>query len=123
VNGCVAAARDLTELVVRLGAAHETLVRQSRMQEADFGGRAGDAFRGHASRSADWVAEAASDLALLAAALARLGRELESVAELRAAAERLTPGQAVGARSGADERERRAQSDWRTAVAGYEQRR
>ncbi|MGH3346956.1 MAG: hypothetical protein ACRDO4_08230, partial [Nocardioides sp.] len=48
---------------------------------------------------------------------------LEAVAELRASAERLPPDEAAETRAGADERERRAQADWRTAVAGYEQRR
>ncbi|MGH3345466.1 MAG: hypothetical protein ACRDO4_00665, partial [Nocardioides sp.] len=82
MTGCAAAAADLTELVTRLGAAYDALVRQSRMPETDFGGLSGDAFRDYASHSADAVADAASDLALLAAALARLGRELEAVAEL-----------------------------------------
>lgn len=119
MNRCIAAAGDLTELVTRLGAACEALARQSRMPEDDFGGEAGDAFRVHAARSADSVAEAASDLALLAAALAALGRGLESAAELRATARRLPPDQAAETRARADEQERRAQADWRAAVAGY----
>jgi len=120
VNRCASAAGDLTELVLRLGEASEALARQSRMPEDDFGGESGDAFRSRAARSADTVAEAASDLALLAAALAALGRALEHAAELQAMARRLPPDEAAEARGRADEGERRAQADWRTAVAGYE---
>ncbi len=119
MNGCARAASALTELVTRLGDARQALDRLSRMPESDFGGEAGSAFREGALRTADGLAAAASDLALLAGALAQLGRELESVRELRRTADWLPPQQAADVRRRADDREQRAQAAWRAAVARY----
>ena len=120
---CAAAAADLTELTWRLGQAHETLTQQARTPATDFGGVSGDAYRTHASHSAAGVAELASEVALLAGALAALGRAFAEVAELRALADGLPATEAAEVGARADEREHRAQGDWRTAVAEYEQRR
>lgn len=120
---CAAAAADLTELTWRLGQAHETLAQQAKTPATDFGGVSGEAYRIHASHSAAVVAELASDVALLAGALAALGRAFAEVAELRAVADGLPEGEAAEVRARADAREHRAQVDWRTAVAEYEQRR
>ena len=70
-------------------------------------------------RTADGLATAASDLALLAGALAQLGRELEAVHELRRTARRLPPQEAADVRRRADHRERRAQAAWRAAIVRY----
>lgn len=119
MNRCVQAAGALTELVTRLVDARRTLDRLARMPESDFGGRAGSAFRDGVLRSADSLSAAASDIALLAGALARLGRELEVVHELRRTASRLPPHEAADVRRRADDRERRAQADWQTAATRY----
>ena len=120
---CASAAADLTELTWRLGQAHETLTQQAQAPATDFGGVSGEAYRIHASHSAAMVAELASDVALLAGALAALGRAFAEVAELRALADGLPAAEAAEVRERADAREHRAQADWRTAVAEYEQRR
>ncbi len=119
MNGCARAASALTELVTRLGDARQLLDRLSRMPESDFGGEAGSAFRDGAWRTADGLAVAASDLALLAGALAQLGRELDAVRELRRTARRLPPQEAVDVRRQADDREHRAHAAWRAAIARY----
>jgi hypothetical protein len=120
VNGCARAASALTELVTRLGDARRTLDRHSQMPESDFGGEAGSVFRDGASRTADVLAAAASDIALLAGALARLGRELDAVHELRRTAGSLPPQEAADVRRRVDQRERRAQAAWRSAVTRYD---
>ena len=56
---CTSAAADLHELGDIVGAAADTLVGQARIDEADFGGLSGDAFRHHARR----LVEPANDLA------------------------------------------------------------
>lgn len=122
-SACTAASRDLTELTWRLLQVHDTLTEQVRTPDSVFGGVSGEAYRVHASHSAASVVELASDVALLAGALAALGRTLADVAELRALADGLPPGAAAETRGRADERQRLAQADWRTAVSAYEQRR
>lgn len=119
MNGCVRAAKALTDLVTRLGDARRTLDHLSRMPASDFGGEAGSAFRDGALRTADGLVAAASDLALLAGALAQLGRELEEVTELRRTATQLPPLEAADVRRRADDREQRAQAAWRAAIARY----
>ncbi len=120
---CAAAAGDLTELTWRLLQVHDTLTEQVQTSAGDFGGVSGEAYRVHASHSAAGVAGLASDVALLAGALAALGRELADVAELRALAEGLPADAAAEARRRADRREERAQAGWRTAAADFQQRR
>jgi len=122
-SACAAASGDLTELTWRLLQAHDTLAEQGRTPDRVFGGVSGEAYRIHASHSAASVAELASDVALLAGALAALGRALADVAELRALADGLPPDEAAQIRGRADSRERRAGADWRTAVSVYVQRR
>ena len=120
---CGAAAGDLTELTWRLMQVNEALSEQARTPPGVFGGVSGEAYRIHASHSAAAVAELASDVALLAGALAALGRALADVAELRALADGLPSDEAAEVRERADAREHDAQATWRTAVVGYEQRR
>lgn len=117
---CARAASDLTALVHRLGRTRAALVRQSRLPEQDFGGLSGDAYRRHAARSAVTVAGAGSDLALLAGALAALGRELAAAEEIRVQAHGSPPERARELRLRARDLERRAQDRWRAAVAAYE---
>jgi hypothetical protein len=119
VSGCARAAGALTELVTRLGDARRTLDRLARMPESDFGGEAGSAFRGGALRTADGLAAAASDLALLAGALAQLGRELEAVRDLRRTARQVPPQEAADVRRHAADREQRAHAAWQAAIARY----
>jgi len=116
---CARAASDLTALVHRLDRARRALVRQSRLPEDDFGGLSGDAYRRHAARSAVTVAGAASDLALLAGALAALGRSLEAAEEIRDLAAASPPERAHELRLRARDLERHAQERWRVAVASY----
>ena len=114
MNGtaCARAASDLTMVVSRLQRAGRALARQSRLPSGDFGGLSGDAYRRHADESAHTVAGLASDVALLAGALAALGRALDDAEGLREAG--------FGAR--AHDVERRAQESWREAMARYEGR-
>ncbi len=119
MSGCARAASALTELVTRLGDARRTLDDLSRMPESEFGGEAGSAFRDGALRTADGLAAAASDLALLAGALAPLGRELEAVRDLRRTARQLPPQEAADVRRDAADREQRAQAAWRAAITRY----
>ena len=92
--------------------ATRALDRQSRLPADDFGGLSGDAYRRHTDRSSLTAAALASDLALLAGALAALGRGLEAASVQRA----------HGWDERADEIEHRVQQDWRTAVARFEGR-
>lgn len=120
---CAVAAGDLTELTWRLMQVDEALTEQARTPPADFGGVSGEAYRIHASHSAASVTQLASDVALLAGALAALARALGDVAEHRALADGLPADEGADVRERADAHERRAQADWRTAVAEFEQRR
>ena len=120
--GCARAASDLTTLVHRLDRARRALVRQSRLPEDDFGGLSGDAYRRHAATSAATLAGAGSDLALLAGALAALGRALAAAEEIRDLAAGSPPERARELRLSARDIERHAQGRWRAAVAGYEGR-
>jgi len=98
------------------------LIGQSRLPEDDFGGLSADAYRRHAARSAVTVAGVGSDLALLAGALAALGRELAAAEQLRDLASGSPPERADELRGRAGDVERRAQDRWRAAVASYEGR-
>ena len=117
---CGAAAADLTELAWRLLQVHDTLIEQVRTSARDVGGVSGEAYRVHASHSAGSVAGLASDVALLAGALAALGRALADVTELRALADEMASDEAADVRRQADDREVRAQARWRAAVADFE---
>ena len=117
---CARAASDLTTLVTRLDRTGRALDRQSRLPEEEFGGLSGDAYRRHAARSAVAAAGAASDVALLAGALAALGRELAAAEELRDRAEGSPPERSRELRRRAHELEQEAQDRWRRAVASYD---
>lgn len=119
---CARAASDLTTLVTRLDRTRRALVGQSRLAEEEFGGLSGDAYRRHVAGSAVTVAEAGSVLALLAGALAALGRELAAAEEIRDQAAGSPPERARELRAGALDVERRAQARWRAAIATYEGR-
>jgi len=119
---CARTAADLTALVHRLGRTRVTLVRQSRLPEEEFSGLSGDAYRRHVARSAVAVAGAASDLALLAGALAALGRELDAAEGIRDLAAGSPPERARALRARAHDIEHRGQQRWRAAVAAYQGR-
>lgn len=121
-TACARAASDLTTIVTRLGRAQRLLAEQATMPADHFGGLSGDAFRRHAARSAHTAASAASDVALLAMALAALGRALAEAEELRDRATGVAAGPAEALRARAREVERRAQQSWREAMARYEGR-
>jgi hypothetical protein len=120
---CAGAAGDLTELVWRLGQVHETLSQHARAPAGDFDGVSAVTYRIHSSHSAGAVAALASDVALLAGALAALGRALSEVDELRALADGLPVAEAAEVRARAGARERLAQTDWRAAVTDFDRRR
>ncbi|MEJ7795192.1 MAG: hypothetical protein WKF50_06545 [Nocardioides sp.] len=119
---CARTASDLTTLVHRLDRVRRVLIGQSRLPEDDFGGLSGDAYRRHAVRLALTVADAGSDLALLAGALAALGRSLAAAEEIRNLAAGSPPERARELRLRARDIERHAQERWRGAVAAYEGR-
>ena len=94
----------------RLGRTVGELRRLAGTSRDDFGGLSGEAFRQHASGSAEGVARLAARVALLAIGLVALGRELEVAERLRAEGR---PAQATAS-------EERAQDHWRAAVARYD---
>ncbi len=107
---CARAGADLTAVVDRLGRTVGELRRLAGTSRDDFGGLSGEAFRQHASGSAEGVARLAARVALLAIGLVALGRELEVAERLRA------EGRPAQARAS----EERAQDHWRAAVARYD---
>jgi hypothetical protein len=83
---CHRTARQVGDLAVATDRAAASVAHRSRLSSADFGGRSGDAFRGHAAALAERLSAAADRCHRVARALDRLGEDLDEVTGLMARA-------------------------------------
>lgn len=83
---CHRTARQLDDLAVATDRAAASVAHRSRLSSADFGGRSGDAFRGHAAALAERLSAATDRCHRVARALDRLGDDLDEVTGLMARA-------------------------------------
>ena len=79
---CHRTARQLGDLAVATERAAASVAHRSRLSSADFGGRSGDAFRGHAAALAERLSTAAERCHRVARAMDRLGDALDEVTGL-----------------------------------------